>query len=947
MDGYLDGVNTFTYPDVQAFQPMRKLMISNEGQTRVVKPRLVVNGKRNWYDIESIRAEVFDGTTTLKERALAVWKFMRDNRLHYYEPAYGREVDDAVKFLGVYGYGMCYNTSFVGASIASGLLKKGKAYYEYSPRNRHSVKEIVFDTTAVLLDPDIEVFYLKHDNSTLATYGDVAYDKYLIKRVHHYGKAVGYNVFNGYVADAVYEPTPAMKYAGLYPDYHTLDLNLRPGESLEYSWSPGAYYHHYLPWVGIHNVPAENIRNGKIVYRTNFSNAPLEELIDSYSGLTTSTADPSKPNIHPLDTGVYSSMVITVESPFVIVNGTIRGRFYRDDDDEISLSVSRDSVSWSTVWESSATGIHEDSISLFDFINPMASEAVYRYYVRVDMLASGSDLCGIDSLHITSDFQVSRFFLPALELGDNVIAYSDSTDGAREVAVTIEWEESWENAPPSRIEEPLFPTDGAVVDSLKFTFRWSPAVDPDGIVDYEFELSDRADMKFPLSPSFEVYTSLTSGGQGTTYFSIPFDGMLNADSTYYWRVRAKDAKGAWGEWSPVWSFTPKGPMPPVMQETIIQGDSILLLWEANPGGSEPALYEIHASNEAYGFTPGPSTLLDTTRSKGMTIRIKDTPPKTFYRVIAIDQNGSRSGPSNYTMIPYPHVYNLPDTIKAGQPFEVNLTTNKAYTTDMVLTWLVQMKIDDSVSVDFLSKPDWVSYDEDDRTLTGIPDYVQAHQDSIVVEFTGATTGYRNVQVFKPPVMPNSPPILGDIDSVAYVGSEFMQSIVITDPDLPRGDHIDRVEVVAKPSWLEFDYSEGDELLHLWGAPEMVDADSVLIVKVFDSLNDSTERTYVIRVRFPEHKGSDGTGILTVAPNPFRQKLSVAYELLHPSQVRVRIYNSNAQEVYSASFVDDEAGTHIKHIHPGIGQNGLYYLVLEVLDGTGGTRASSSKIIRLD
>ncbi len=79
MDGYLDGVNTFTYPDVQAFQPMRKLMISNEGQTRVVKPRLVVNGKRNWYDIESIRAEVFDGTTTLKERALAVWKFMRDN----------------------------------------------------------------------------------------------------------------------------------------------------------------------------------------------------------------------------------------------------------------------------------------------------------------------------------------------------------------------------------------------------------------------------------------------------------------------------------------------------------------------------------------------------------------------------------------------------------------------------------------------------------------------------------------------------------------------------------------------------------------------------------------------------------------------------------------------------------------------------------------------------
>lgn len=948
MEGSLDGVNTFTYPDSQAFQPMRKLTIANEGQTRVIKPRLVVNGKRNWYDIESIRAEVFDGATTVKERALAVWKFMRDNRLHYYEPAYGREVDDAVKFLGVYGYGMCYNTSFVGASIASGLLKEGKAYFEYSPRNRHSVKEIVFDTTAVLLDPDIEVFYLKRDNSTLASYEDVAYDKYLITRTHHYGKAVPYNTLNNYVADAVYEPTPPMKYAGLYPDYHTLDLNLRPGEMLEYSWAPGAYYHHFLPWDGIHNVPARNIRNGRIVYRTNFTNAPLDELIDSHSGLTTSSDDPSEPNVHPLDTGVNSSMVIKVESPFVIVNGTIQGSFYRGNDDEISLSVSRDSVSWTTVWKDSKTGVHEDSISLLDFIDPLASEAVYSYYVRIDMLAAGSDLCGVDSLSITSNFQVSRFFLPELELGDNIIAYSDSTKGERNVAVTIEWQESEENLPPSRVEQPVFPADGAMVDSLKFTFEWSPAVDPDGIIDYEFVLSDREDMRFPLSPSFEVYTSHASGGQGTARFSIPFDGMLNSDSTYYWRVRAKDSKGAWGEWSPVWSFIPKGPMPPVMQEAVIQGDSILLQWEANGGGSEPAFYEIHASNEAYGFTPETSTLLDTTRSTGMAVRIGDKAPLTFYRVVAVDHNGSRSEPSNYTMIPYPHVYSQPDSIKPGQPFEVKLTTNSVYTTDMMLTWLLPIRIEDSVNVSLVSKPEWITYNADDQTLMGLPSYAEAHKDSIVVEFTGVSTGYRNVQVFKPSVIPNGAPALSNIDSLAYVGSEFKQSIVASDPDLPRGDFIDRIEVVAKPVWLETAYGEGDATLTVWGTPELVDAaDTILVVRAFDSLNDSTEKTYVIRIRFPDQNGSDRGGIVTLAPNPFRQEISVAYELLRPGEVQLTIYNSSAQKVYSTSFTDNEAGTHIKYINPGIGQNGLYYLVLEIFEDDGRTHGTTRRIVRLE
>ncbi len=47
--------------------------------------------------------------------------------------------------------------------------------------------------------------------------------------------------------------------------------------------------------------------------------------------------------------------------------------------------------------------------------------------------------------------------------------------------------------------------------------------------------------------------------KGKAQYSLPYTGLLTPDKRYYWRVRAKDAKGVWGQWSKTWSFTPRGP----------------------------------------------------------------------------------------------------------------------------------------------------------------------------------------------------------------------------------------------------------------------------------------------------------------------------------------------------------------------------------------------------
>jgi len=36
------------------------------------------------------------------------------------------------------------------------------------------------------------------------------------------------------------------------------------------------------------------------------------------------------------------------------------------------------------------------------------------------------------------------------------------------------------------------------------------------------------------------------------------EGWLNRDTNYYWQVKAKDNRGIWGEWGPVFRFKTAG-----------------------------------------------------------------------------------------------------------------------------------------------------------------------------------------------------------------------------------------------------------------------------------------------------------------------------------------------------------------------------------------------------
>ncbi len=95
----------------QGWQPNRSVLIENVGKSNVHNPRIVVNGKRNWWSLDDILAEAAAGYTAPADRARAIWEFHRRQRFH--ATTWDAECSDAVKVLNVYGYTLCGNEAHI------------------------------------------------------------------------------------------------------------------------------------------------------------------------------------------------------------------------------------------------------------------------------------------------------------------------------------------------------------------------------------------------------------------------------------------------------------------------------------------------------------------------------------------------------------------------------------------------------------------------------------------------------------------------------------------------------------------------------------------------------------------------------------------------------------------------------------------------------------------
>ena len=646
-----------------AFQSNLVLTIANTGLAPVVNPWITIGGRGNWRTLDEMLAEALRGAKTDQDKIYLIWDFVRRNR-HHDDPIYHNdELHDPLRFLCVYGGGLCDDAGSNGSALyhRAGFTA---ARVGRDPKVRclhgHMMCEVFLDGDYQFMDIDEDVFYLDRENEKPVSGDAVSRDHDLARRELHYGPAAT-------------SWTTSQEAASLFGDDdgttqrivtgHRMDLTLRPGERIAYRWdncgklATGEPDRKFRYWG-----------NSKLIF---------EPLLDKNYALSCVKAE----DVAAVDGGLAGGspdayLVYVVRSPYTICGGKVEARFHLEGPGtRPTVAFSLDGRWWKPAGSADRAGDVAVQAELDGLLDVHHKPPKRTYYIRVGLAGAR-----LDALRIETDLVASPLALPRLSVGRNKVVYRDQTNSPHQVTVTHQWRESSAVEPLAAPAEPVYPKPGALCRDSILTFRW-PEIE--GARLYHLQVSRRRDVRLPYRPSFDRMHE-------TNRFCVPFTGIFSPAEAYYWRVRCRDRHGVWGDWGPTWSFSWEGPRVPVKLRRVIRDRQITLHWEPNPRGTRPVRYEVYGSDEK-GFSIGQQShvvqglgrvggnLVGTTEATRMRVVAgeSDRPSlnKTFYRVVAVDAHGTQSGCSDYVEMPHPFIYSQPAAAaKVGRPYRHRVRT---------------------------------------------------------------------------------------------------------------------------------------------------------------------------------------------------------------------------------------------------------------------------------
>ncbi len=660
MRGMLDMENTITrgHGDIDiAFQPNIALTIENVSDTPVVNPRLVINDRGNWYTWQSMLREFTRGATTNQEKVYFIWQNMRENRYHE-SPLFGStEPHDPVKMLNVYGLNLCGQ---VGNATCVLFQAAGFKKSYNRALHGHVQCEAFVNGAHQFMDVDQDCFYLDRENETPVSGDECARDHDLVRREYNYGPLAS----RWRDSDTVAALFGADDGEGWKPVRgHEIAYTLRPGEKVIFRWDNiGKYCAQNAERAHLPNF----FGNSKFIFRPRLD----LESVQAEAAAATDIGQASAPDRGGKLAGQsgYVELVYEIAPSYAVCGGTVRATFFGlSARDGFSIAVSFDAEKWTQVWEQAGAGRIEADVPLDEALDVHNEPAKYRYWVRIGLASAGAERgANLCSLEIETDVMAAPLSLPRLSLGENRVVYRDETDGPHRVRIIHEWQENDAAQPLAPPPAPEHPRPGAEVTDSIVTFSWPAAVGADR---YHLQVSRRPDFKFPYRTSFDVIIPSTT-------WCVPHTGIFSPDTTYYWRLRSRNTQGVWGPWGKGWTFTWHGPRVPVTLHTKRKGRAITLRWEPNPRGTRPVRYEVYGSDEKgfsvhkeehasfkRGQVPGNFVAETAQTSMVVVSPTADRPNmnKVYYRVVAIDANGTASGCSDYAEMPHPFVYSDPET----------------------------------------------------------------------------------------------------------------------------------------------------------------------------------------------------------------------------------------------------------------------------------------------
>ncbi|MBI5789751.1 MAG: hypothetical protein HZA78_12950 [Candidatus Schekmanbacteria bacterium] len=481
----------------------KKLVIKNIGAKPIRNPRIIINGKKNWFSVESVLGSIIKPNMSDEEKALSIWDFLNDNIYHYDPATEGGELHNIVKYLNAYGYGYCDDTAI--------------NFY-------------------ILLDSDHRVFYLKQDNREIAGVEDLANDPDLIFRI---AKTPWEFPSKAFVANAaseadLYHTKNNQKYfIPRLPKEHTLDFSLRPEETFIALWESDDYYVSY----GIYTTyRPPKYGKGTFIYQPHSAEVFSESitkgknviLADRNQNIILTADDSSQP----------ASFAIKFDTPYPI----IKGRFElncstKANDAQVGVYFSQDGTEWWEIAHINGGAGLDLSKSFTNYFPNGYSQPLYSYFLKFEFTNKHDGQFMINNFKIITETQLAPNSLPELENGRNTIAYtSESSEQA--VDVELYYVLGKQFLPGLNPPHTSLPAESG--NAISFSWELPDKPENNSLV-HNFQLSAREDFLIPLAPNFDIITISNQISVGKEW--------LTGYRTYYWRVRSKYKDEPYGGFS--------------------------------------------------------------------------------------------------------------------------------------------------------------------------------------------------------------------------------------------------------------------------------------------------------------------------------------------------------------------------------------------------------------
>ncbi len=720
--GLLDAENTFSWESIggsYATETMRSLTLRNVGSTIVRSPRIVIGDSGRWWTVDETLRTALRGIDGDQEKALRIWYYLSKHRYHWQSGLGYPEMVPPFHQFSVYGYSICGRGGRAALDYfwRAGLRGDSPEQHPFLRlMHGHVQGEVYVDGNAQLFDIDARRFFLDRENRRPVGGDELAHDHDLSRRDYTDGP-----VYTGWTRSrkiaALFGQDDDRKPIQFGPGLEKRWFILRPGESITYDWRPAQ------KWIG-RQPPLSS--NAKIRWR------PLEE--EARGPITNHQKGFYLRGKKLVSRLAYSEVTLRNEFPWTLVGGLFeatvslkKGRGYAQ------IQHSFNKTDWTTLWSHKASkdGTQKETVKarldLDSLYLPETGPQQPRRRSWLRLTIEDSPGAEVSDLFLESDVLVAPTALPHLRVGGNRIQYISGGPTAANRSEEIEVDLEWTEASPPLPQPPSSPTTPENEEEVAATyirFTWPVT---DGSRAWSLMVSTREDFAWPYRSSYDVILDKPT-------YRVPFRGMFSHGQKYFWRVRPRSEEGYWGTWSKTWSFTWNGPMVPLEVAWAATEDGGLeISWEPNPRGATPKRYKVFASDErgfsvlgqphVY-FTGGTAA---TVLKVGIPDSIRARHNRAFYRVVAIDENGVESMPSEYVELPRPWIYLQTEaTAAAGQPFRGIVQT-------ILSKGDLQVRPDqkdgegryrywerEEVSFELIEGPKWLQLDPKTGVLTGKP-----------------------------------------------------------------------------------------------------------------------------------------------------------------------------------------------------------------------------------